>query len=70
MDFGAGLCGFYRVEAELDRRLITKDWPGLFRHAERTVAVAVRAHEVMAHHLPEDRLPFAFVVFFADAKGW
>ena len=28
----------------------------------------IRAHQVMAHHLPENRLPLAFVIVFADAE--
>ena len=69
-DLGAGFRGFDSVAAQINRRFVAQNRAGFWCHAQRAVAFGVGAHQVVAHYLPENRLPLDAGVFFADAKGW
>ena len=57
------------VLAQPDLGLAAQDRPRGLGHAQGAMAFGIGAHQVMAHHLPEHRLPLAAVIFGADAKG-
>jgi predicted aconitase len=45
------------VSRRSDHRLAAQDRPRGLGHAQRAVALGIGAQQVMAHHLPEHRLP-------------
>ena len=39
-------------------------------HAQRAIAIPVRAHQITAHHLPEHRLPGRALQVLTNREGW
>ena len=62
--------GFDRVVAQLNLPLAPQDWPRGLRHHQGAHPGGVRADQVAAHHLPEDRLPLGFGILRSDPESW